>query len=334
MNINRSKSRRTTPWTDDCNATPLQLSIDLWNQSNYRRRHPSISATGEVELLNSFVVSECRHCGSCNVVRFGKTGIGVNRYRCKECGKTFTPITNTIFDSRKISLSEWLDFLLDILSYSSFTLASKGNRNATNTTKYWMDKVFRVLRGYQDDILLREKVYLDEAFYKVRKGDILQKLPGIEYRGVSRNQICIGIACDKDNVVCFEEGKGRTSYKRTLSAFSSHIEQGSRLIHDMESCHDVLVSSLELESEEYDARLLKKVPDCDNPLYPINEKCRLLKAFLNAHSGFMRSDLQDYLNLFTFIMNPPHDKHKKVEQFMIRAINCRILHRYRDEIPK
>jgi hypothetical protein len=55
----------------------------------------------------------------------------------------------------------------------------------------------------------------------------------------------------------------------------------------------------------------------------------MLKLFLNAHSGFIREDLQDYLNLFCFVMNPPRDKHKKVEKFLLMAVDCRILHRYR-----
>lgn len=177
-------------------------------------------------------------------------------------------------------------------------------------------------------------MYLDETLYKVRKGDIQEKAPGIEYRGQSRNHICIGIACDKDNVICFVEGFAKTSSPKIEGAFSSHIECGLRLIYDMEDSHNILIRTLSLEDEVHDARLLQKVPDCDNPLYPINEKCRLLKEFLDAHSGFMRDQMQDYLNLFAFIMNPPNDKHKKVEKFLISAINCRILHRYRDEMPK
>jgi hypothetical protein len=55
----------------------------------------------------------------------------------------------------------------------------------------------------------------------------------------------------------------------------------------------------------------------------------MLKLFLASHSGFIREDLQDYLNLFCFIMNQPKDKHEKVEKFMNMAVGCRILLRYR-----
>ncbi|MDY5056571.1 MAG: hypothetical protein SPE84_04355 [Bullifex sp.] len=65
----------------------------------------------------------------------------------------------------------------------------------------------------------------------------------------------------------------------------------------------ILADELLLQSETYNAKLLKGVPDKDNPLMPINRKCFFLKKFLNSHSGFDREELQNYLNLFAFIMN-------------------------------
>jgi len=93
---------------------------------------------------------------------------------------------------------------------------------------------------------------------------------------------------------------------------------------------DCYIVTLGLKSLQYDAREIKKLPDSENPLNQVNQYCRLLKLFLKAHSGFIRDDMQDYLNLYCFIMNPPNDKHLKVENFMNQAFNCRIVHRYRD----
>jgi hypothetical protein len=98
----------------------------------------------------------------------------------------------------------------------------------------------------------------------------------------------------------------------------------------MEQAHSLLVETLDLKSIAFDSREIKKLPDSENPLNRVNLYCRLLKIFLNAHSGFKRDDLQNYLNLFSFVMNPPGDKQKKVEKFMNQALDCRIVHRYRD----
>ena len=58
-----------------------------------------------------------------------------------------------------------------------------------------------------------------------------------------------------------------------------------------------------------------------NPLNRINHYCDLLKKFLNFHPGFDRDELQDYLNLFSFMMNKPHNKLEKVNILLEKAIN-------------
>jgi len=92
-------------------------------------------------------VTQCKYCGSPLIRKEGYSDKEIRRYRCKECGKRFNILTNTIFDSHKLSLSEWMGFLLDIFGFGSFNLTSKVNRNANNTTKYWISKVFLLLDG-------------------------------------------------------------------------------------------------------------------------------------------------------------------------------------------
>ena len=53
-------------------------------------------------------------------MRLGKTGFtrnGIQRYRCYACGKTFTPVTGTIFEGHKIAIREWMDYTLNIIRY-------------------------------------------------------------------------------------------------------------------------------------------------------------------------------------------------------------------------
>ena len=89
-----------------------------------------------------------------------------------ECGRRFNILTNTVFDSHKISISEWMGFFLDIFGFGSFGLTSKVNRNASNATRCCMDKVFLLLEGIQDDVVLEGTVWLDETFFKVRSPEI------------------------------------------------------------------------------------------------------------------------------------------------------------------
>lgn len=179
-----SSSRRKTLWSDLAITTPLQQFIDECNQGNYARKHPRLDETTEPMLFNSYAIEECRHCKSSGIQGFGFTRNGIRRYRCKECGRTFTVITGTIFGNHKIPISEWLDFLLSVFGYGRFNLVSKANRNAYNTTRYWIEKVFLVLREYQSNIILGGDVQLDETYIKVRGSDIQTHEDGKEYRGI------------------------------------------------------------------------------------------------------------------------------------------------------
>jgi hypothetical protein len=305
-----SKSRRRTPWTENASSTPLQAFIDSCTGRDYDHRHPSFDEIDESGFINSYELKNCRFCGSDRIVKDGRSVNGIIRYKCKDCERRFTAATNTIFDNRKIPISEWIGFLLDIFGYGSFNLTSKVNRNANTTTKYWMDKTFLLLEGIQDEIILEDRVWIDETFFKVRTADIQHHGDGIEYRGLSKNQLCIGIGCDshKRSVFIFE-GYGKTSGKKTMDAFSNRIAPGSTLVHDKEKSHQQLVRELNLTSEVYDSREIKKLDDSDNPLGKVNNLCRLLQLFLRAHSGFMRSEIQSYLNIFSVIMNQPENQY-------------------------
>jgi len=323
------KSRRKTPWGDDADLTPIQSFLKEYYDMHYADRHRNVSESDEADMINSYVPVKCPFCGSLKFKRYGCSKSGVQRYMCV-CGKTFLPTTGTIFDEHRLSISEWMEYCLNLFRHVSITADSWNNKNAFTTSRYWLQKLFLTLENVQNDIVLSEYVWLDETFYTVRSSDIARTESGDKLRGVSRNQICIGVATDKQNTVFFVEGTGKPTQKKTLELFRNHIKPGSALIHDKESAHNKLVKELSLKSVSYDSKDLKGLPDNDNPLNPVNRVHAILTKFLNSHSGFKRSDLQGYLNLFALVSNPPSDLLEKVEIVIKMAFQNPKLLRYRD----
>jgi hypothetical protein len=213
----------------------------------------------------------------------------------------------------------------------SINADSWNNKNAFSTSQYWLRKLFLTLEDCQKDIVLSGTVWLDETYYPVINSQIDRKEDGTKYRGLSHNQICIGAATDKQHIICFVEGTGKPSQKKSLDTFMNHIEAGSTLIHDKETTHKKLVSTLRLVSQAYAACDLIGLKDSDNPLDPVNDIHDFLKKFLNAHSGFSRDSLQDYLNLFIFVQNPPFDMLGKVEKVVNLAFQNPKFLRYRSQ---
>jgi len=330
--MDRAKSRRKTPWDGEADLTSTQEFLRQHYAAYYADRHRALGDSGEADMINSYVPTKCPFCESEKFKRSGRTQSGIQRYMCN-CGKTFLPTTGTIFDEHRISISEWMEYCLNLFRHVSITADSWSNKNAFATSRYWLQKLFLTLESVQDSIVLADRVWLDETFYTVRSEDIVRKESGDKLRGVSRNQICIGVATDKKHTLFLVEGTGKPSQKKTLEAFRDHIKPGSTLVHDRESAHAKLIRELSLESMTYASKYLKGLPDKDNPMNPVNRAHAILKKFLNTHSSFNRDDLQGYLNLFAFVTNPPNDLLEKVELVIKTAFEYPKLLRYRDFFP-
>ncbi len=325
-----SSSRQKTPWDGFENRNDLQDFIYTHYKEHYYRSHKSLLLSDESDFINSKVPSKCPYCESKHFIKNGYTKNKIQRYKCSSCFKTFTVLNNTIFENHKISISEWIEFCLNLFHYNSISSDSKSNKNSLTTSRYWIHKLFLVLESIQEDIVLSNKVYLDETYYSVIKEDITLTIDGHKKRGISSNKICIATATDKKNVICFVCGKGKPSKSRMLKVFKDHIKEKSTLIHDGENSHEILVSELNLEEEVYPTSATKGLSDEDNPLYPINRIHALLKPFLNAHSGFDRDDIQGYLNFFCFKMNPPKNELEKIEKLLNLALSEEKTLTYRD----
>jgi len=323
------KSRKKTPWEGVADLTATQSFLKGHYSANYSERHLKIEDCDEADMINSYPPVKCPFCGSLNFKKSGHTRSAVQRYICV-CGKTFLPTTGTIFDEHRISISEWTDYCLNLFHHVSITADSWTNRNAFKTSRYWLQKLFLTLEGVQENTVLSGKVWFDETFYSVRAEDIVRKDNGDKLKGLSTNQLCIGVATDRKRSVLLLEGTGKPSQKRTLEAFENHIEPGSILIHDGDNSHNRLIKKLSLTSEAYLSKSLKGLPDNENPMNPVNRVHAILKNFLNSHSGFKREDMQGYLNLFAFVTNPPAELLEKVELVINLGFQNPKLLRYRD----
>lgn len=324
--MDRLNSRRKTPWDG---VTETQEFLRQHYTTHYTDRHRALIDSGEADMINSYIPGKCPFCASEKFKKSGRTQSGVQRYMCG-CRKTFLPTTGTIFDEHRVSISEWMEYSLNLFRHVSITVDSWNNKNAFTTSRYWLQKLFLTLESVQDSIVLIDRVWLDETFYTVRSEDIVRNEDGKKLRGLSQNQICIGVATDKKNTLFLVEGTGKPTQKKTFEAFHGHIQSGLTLVHDRESAHAKLIRELSLKSESYASKDLKGLPDKQNPMSPVNRAHAILKKFLYAHSSFDRDDLQGYLNLFAFVTNPPVDLLEKVELVIKTAFTNPKSLRYRD----
>ena len=335
-NHHRSHSRLKTPWDDFKERTPSQEFIRTVYIEHYNSRHLNLQDSNESKLLNSYQPSRCPYCSSSEFRLFGKTRNGIQRYQCEnpDCRRTFTVTTGTIFEDHKICVNEWIEYCINLFHYASLSIDSQNNKNAITTSEYWLQKLFLILEKYPSTITLQGRITMDETYYSVRRPDIQLKPDGTKPRGFSRNKICIATACDDQHIFCCVCGNGKPSLHRITHAFKEVIVPCSTLVHDGDNSHDELIHELNLISEVHTTEETHGLQDEDNPLGPINHVHFLLKNFLHSHSSFDRDDLQGYLNLFCFIMNPPFRDLEKVDVLLNLAISVYKTLRYRTNFAK
>jgi len=327
-------SLKCLPWDkaeeDSVSRKMISATVREW----YDAKHKPVSAE-EVALVNSIEISSCRNCGSVRIISYGKYRNGIRRFFRNDCGRSFSALTGTIFEDRKIPISEWIKYLIHLFEFHSITTSARDNRNAYSTGRYWLAKVFAVLREAQENVVLEGRVYLDETFFTVAESKKKRREDGKEYRGISRNKLCVAAACDEcGHVILIAENTSKPSRKSTWAALGSHIKPESHLIHDGERSHSVLIEKLHLTHEVYDSKELRKIPDEENPLDPVNEIHSLVKRFMKAHGGYDRENLQDWMNLVAFLLSDPRDRYEKIDLFINMALNSTQVVKYRDVMSK
>lgn len=325
-------SIKTFPWSFSKELDPFERLANSTLLEWYYAKHSDASKS-EIELINSINPISCPYCNSKEYLRYGYTNNRIRRYKCKSCNKTFTILTNTIFDSHKIPISEWFEYLIHIFEFHSIKTSSRDNKNSSTTGIYWLKKVFIVLKHYQDDFKVNGDVYLDECFFSVKKFNTITK-DGKKLRGISRNKICVVTLVSKDKVIILVEHTSKPSFRSTYNTLSNRIIEGSTLYHDDEKSHSILVDKLKLNNISFSSKELKGLKDKDNPLYPVNHTHFLIKKFMKEHGGYNRDSLQDYMNLISFILNKPDNRYEKLIEFIKLAVCTHKRMTYRSSMSK
>jgi len=301
----------------------------------FSQKHP-LSSPKTIGWINGHRPARCPHCGAASPVGFGLTSVGIRRYICRSCGRSFTPVTGTIFDSFKIPPTEWMEYLMHLFEFHSVATSARDNRNSSSTGRYWLFKVFAVLDGFQDSIVLGPHSAIDEMSVRARGTDAARDVGGQLPRGSSANRIVIAVGVSCWDMRCFaiEAGRGRIDSDGCGLIYGRHIEPGSFVTHDGDKSQGVALRGNGCYGDVITSGESKGLRDCENPLDPVNDVISSIRKFLSSHPGYSRARTQDWLNLFVFIWNAPFNRLEKIAVFMEMAIRKPILMRYRGTIAK
>ena len=162
----------------------------------------------------------------------------------------------------------------------------------------WRHRVMATIDGYQDRIVKRDKVWIDEMY--VTDSDLRGEPGWRPRRGLSRDKICIAVAIDvRKNVVAVRCGHGKPSARRIKDSLLSHIAEGSEIFHDMEKSHKSLVRAVKGVDRPY--KTDTKDPEHLERMAMVNNLCFWRRRYLRGYVGMDLKYLQSYLNWYAYL---------------------------------
>jgi transposase-like protein len=243
--------------------------------------------------------SSCPHCGSNKLYRHGR-GRGLQRHRCKACGRTFTSLTGTALE-RLHHKDKWLTYAQRMLRSETVRQAAATAGVHRNTSFRWRH---RFLNWTKDDrpqclhgITEADETYLLEsekgARQLVRKA---RKRGGsATKRGISDEQICILVARDRTGqTLDFVTGKGPVTKQPLHACLPPVLDTDSLLVSDGNPTYHYFAQALALTHEAVNLSAGVRVRGAYH-VQNVNAYHSRLKYWLDHFHGVATKYLPNYL---------------------------------------
>ena len=176
----------------------------------------------------------------------------VDERRCRSSGRRFTSPTGTVLEHCRKPLVTWVSFIRPMCHNVPVECAAELCGVTHKMAFEWRHRVLATVSGYQDRIVLRDTVWVDETY--VNDTDISKGYGQARKRGLSSQRLCICVAIEiHKNPVAVGCGHGKPSSARARKAVSGSMAPGSLLIHDPERARGMLVRDGGLEKEVHRA---------------------------------------------------------------------------------
>jgi transposase-like protein len=253
------------------------------------------------DIIESRIESNktCPHCSSSH---FNKHGFqsGLQRYRCKFCGKTFNSLTNTnLARLRKKDL--WLEYSNCIIDTKSIRKSSKKLNISTSTAFRWRHRMLATSQSSEPQSLSGIIEADDTFFLESQKGQKKLNRPArkrggtSKKRGLSKDQVSVLVACDRAGKEAdYITGFGPTTGDWLTNNFSEHIEKDAILITDSAPSFHKFCSEKHIEHIRINTTKGHRVKGVFH-IQNVNSYHSLIKNWIRRFRGVATKYLANYL---------------------------------------
>lgn len=255
------------------------------------------------------------HCPFCQentqIVKYGRSNNGKQRYKCKNCNKFFTVTSLSVIQGTHKSVATWKKYISCMMSKMTVRQCAEECNISVPTSFVWRHKILTSLQKMMNEVTLSGVVEADETFFPLSfKGNHKKSkftMPrrahkrgkSIRKRGLSREQVCVPCAVNRNGLsVSKITNLGRTSLKAISTLFNGVIDASSVLCTDSLAAYDTFAQNNNLKHVKVASGFFT------NGVYNIqrvNNYHSRLKNFINRFNGVSTKHLNNYLLWHNFV---------------------------------
>jgi transposase-like protein len=234
------------------------------------------------EIYKSRKIECCPSCGGKQYIKHGMYK-NIQRYKCKECGKTFSKTTNLLWSYSKKDFNKWIKFVEFTMKRKTLRFCAKKLKINLATAFYWRHKI---LHGLKNESIPTSKLkgnihinktILKENFKGNRKINVKER----------RNIWIIAAKGNEDSMITMPISNGFFDWKAFDSKVYSRIEEESYIVPYNDRY-------IQIKAKKHNKEMMKNVKPESRIKYIISN----LKRWMDKFKGVATKYLEGYLALF------------------------------------
>jgi len=243
------------------------------------------------------------------IMKYGRSAKGRQRYMNLESGKTFSASDQSIVRYTKKTYAQWHSYIKFMLYGLSLREIAFEVGISVTTAFNLRHKILSAMREYQEEQPLSGEIQIDETYFLLnmkgpwKKKQMLRKAKKrgtrAVQRGVSNEYVCVLVGLDEtDHVLSKIVGQGNPLGERMQEALTGRVKPESLIVSDSRSAYREISSKLKCE--------LIQIPTGHHGeglynLGSINQYHSELKNWYSRFKGVSTKHLEGYLVWFRFL---------------------------------
>ena len=223
----------------------------------------------------------CPICGGKKYIKHG-TYKGIQRYKCKECKKTFSKSTNSLWSYSKKDLNIWIQFIELMMKRRSLRFCAKKLNINLATAFYWRHKILNVLKNDSVPSSLKGYVHINKTILK-------ENFKGSRNMAVKRRRNIWVVAAkgDDDSMLVIPAFNDFWDWNLFKNKIYSKIGEKAYIVPYQDRY-------IGIQAKKHNKNLVKEVESDDRIKYIIVN----LRKWLGRFKGVASKYLEGYLSFF------------------------------------